>query len=82
MTKTTTTIRDPATKLTTIEDISAYLEAALQDGDPQLVAAALGDIARAKGMSQIAREVGGQSRTGNLTEVYLCAGFATACQRY
>jgi probable addiction module antidote protein len=59
MTKTTTTIRDPATKLTTIEDISAYLEAALQDGDPQLVAAALGDIARAKGMSQIAREVGG-----------------------
>jgi probable addiction module antidote protein len=82
MTKTTTTIRDPATKLTTIEDISAYLEAALQDGDPQLVAAALGDIARAKGMSQIAREVGGQSRTDNLTEVYLCAGFATACQRY
>jgi probable addiction module antidote protein len=36
----------------------AYLEAALQDGDPQLVAAALGDIARAKGMSQIARDAG------------------------
>ena len=36
----------------------AYLEAALQDGDPQLVAAALGDIARAKGMSQIARDTG------------------------
>ena len=30
----------------------------MQDGDPQLVAAALGDIARAKGMSQIARDAG------------------------
>jgi probable addiction module antidote protein len=58
MTKTTTTIWDPATHLTAIEDVAAYLEAALQDGDPQLVAAALGDIARAKGMSQIAREAG------------------------
>jgi probable addiction module antidote protein len=42
-----------------MEDVAAYLEAALQDGDPQLVAAGLGDIARAKGMSQIARETGG-----------------------
>ena len=58
MTKTATTIWDPATHLTTIEDVAAYLEAALQDGDPQLVAAALRDIARAKGMSQIAREAG------------------------
>lgn len=58
MTKTTTTIWDPATHLTTIKDIAAYLEAALQDGDPQVIAAALGDIARAKGMSQIAREAG------------------------
>ena len=38
--------------------IAAYLEAALQEGDPQLVAAALGDIARAKGMSQVARDAG------------------------
>lgn len=37
-------------------DIAAYLEAALEDGDPALVAAALGDIARAKGMSEVARE--------------------------
>lgn len=58
MTKTTTTIWDPATHLTTIEDVAAYLEAALQDGDPQVIAAALGDIARAKGMSQIARQAG------------------------
>ncbi|MFM8604312.1 MAG: addiction module antidote protein [Cyanobium sp.] len=58
MTKTTTTIWDPATHLITIEDVAAYLEAALQDGDPQVIAAALGDIARAKGMSQIARDAG------------------------
>ncbi len=58
MTKTTTTIWDPAAHLTTADDVAAYLEAALQDGDPQLVAAALGDIARAKGMSQVARDAG------------------------
>jgi probable addiction module antidote protein/putative addiction module killer protein len=58
MTKTTTTIWDPASHLSTEDDVVAYLEAALQDGDPQLVAAALGDIARAKGLSQIAREAG------------------------
>ena len=58
MTKTTTTIWDPAAHLATADDIAIYLEAALQDGDPQLVAAALGDIARAKGMSQFARDAG------------------------
>jgi probable addiction module antidote protein len=58
MTKTTTTIWDPATHLGSADDVAAYLEAALQDGDPQLVAAALGDIARAKGMSQVARDAG------------------------
>ena len=58
MTKTTTTIWDPAAHLATGDDIATYLEAALQDGDPQLVAAALGDIARAKGMSQVARDAG------------------------
>lgn len=36
----------------------AYLEAALEEGEPTLVAAALGDIARAKGMSQVARDAG------------------------
>ena len=58
MTKTTTTIWDPVKHLATADDVAAYLEAALQDGDPQLVAAALGDIARAKGMSQVARDAG------------------------
>ena len=36
----------------------AYLDAALEDGDPSLIVAALGDIARAKGMTQVAREAG------------------------
>ena len=38
--------------------MAAYLEAALEVGDPTLVAAVLGDIARAKGMSEVARETG------------------------
>jgi probable addiction module antidote protein len=49
---------DAADHLETEEDMAAYLDAALEEGDPALVVAALGDIARAKGMSQIARETG------------------------
>jgi probable addiction module antidote protein len=49
---------DAAEHLETEEDMASYLEAALQEGDPALVAAALGDIARAKGITQIARETG------------------------
>jgi probable addiction module antidote protein len=49
---------DVAEHLETKEDLAAYLEAALEDGNPQLIAAALGDIARSKGMTQIARETG------------------------
>lgn len=58
MAKTETFPWDAAEHLETEEDMAAYLEAALEDGDPSLVAAALGDIARAKGMTQIARESG------------------------
>ena len=58
MPKTLTTPWDPAEHLKTEEDMAAYLEAALVEGDSNLVAAALGDIARAKGMSQVAREAG------------------------
>jgi probable addiction module antidote protein len=49
---------DAAEHLETEEDMAAYLDAALEDGDPTLVVAVLGDIARAKGMTQIAREAG------------------------
>lgn len=47
---------DPAEYLDTPERIAAYLEEAFADGDPALIASALGDVARAKGMSSIARE--------------------------
>ncbi|CBS86141.1 addiction module antidote protein [Azospirillum lipoferum] len=40
------------------ERIAAYLDAVLEDGDPQLIVAALGDIARAKGMTEVARNAG------------------------
>ena len=40
------------------EAISAYLEAAFEDGNPALITHALGVIARAKGMGQIAKEAG------------------------
>ena len=56
MTRTQTKPWDAAEHLEEQEDIVAYVEAALEDGDPQVIAAALGDIARAKGMAQIARD--------------------------
>ncbi|MGC9502134.1 addiction module antidote protein [Baaleninema sp.] len=49
---------DAAEHLETQEDIVAYLEAALEDGNPSVVVAALGDIVRSQGMTQIARETG------------------------
>jgi probable addiction module antidote protein len=49
---------DAADQLKTDEDIAHYLEAVFEDGDPALVTAALGDVARAKGMSQVARDAG------------------------
>ncbi len=53
-----TTVWDVSEHLETEEDMVAYLEAALAENDPALVVAALGDIARAKGMTQIARQAG------------------------
>ncbi|MHB1351299.1 MAG: addiction module antidote protein [Desulfobulbaceae bacterium] len=53
-----TTRWDSAEYLKTDEDIAAYLDAVLEEDDPALVTHALGVIARAKGMSQIARETG------------------------
>ncbi len=49
---------DTADYLETEEDIRLYLEACQEDGDPALIAAALGDIARARNMSQLARDAG------------------------
>ncbi len=49
---------DPVEYLETEEDMVAYLDAALAENDLQLIAAALGDIARAKGMTRVAQEAG------------------------
>lgn len=53
-----TKLWDPAERLTSPDAIAAYLEAVFEDGDPSLIAAALGDIARAKGMAEIAKAAG------------------------
>lgn len=60
MRKTITTRYDVAEHLRTPEEMAAYLEAFLEeaDGDAALIARALGDIARAKGMTQVARDAG------------------------
>ncbi len=58
MAKTKTRTWDAAEHLTTQEDMVAYLEAALEEGDAALFTAALGDIARAKGMTEVARAAG------------------------
>ncbi|GLQ91017.1 addiction module antidote protein [Dyella flagellata] len=49
---------DSADYLKTEEDIAAYLEACSEENDPALMAAALGAVARARNMSQLARETG------------------------
>ncbi len=56
--KTNTRPWDHARYLESDEDVAAYLDAALEEDDPALLAAALGDVARAKGMTEIARETG------------------------
>lgn len=58
MAKTKTTRYDVAEHLRTPEEMAAYLEACLEEanGDAAFIAKALGDIARAKGMSQVARD--------------------------
>lgn len=58
MAKTKTRPWDAADHLKTKEDIALYLEAAFEDGDPALIAAALGDAARARGMTKVAAETG------------------------
>jgi len=56
--KTKTIPWDSAAYLKSDEDIADYLEAVFEDGDPALITHALGVVARAKGMSQIAQAAG------------------------
>ena len=55
---TKTTPYNTADYLDTPEMIAAYLDAVLEDGDPALITAALGSIAKAKGMSEVSRTTG------------------------
>ena len=60
MAKTATSRYGVAEHLRTPEEMASYLEACLEeaDGDAAFIAKALGDIARAKGMTQVARDAG------------------------
>jgi len=58
MTEEVFTPYDPAAALETDEAIAVFLSDALETGDAGYIAKALGVIARAKGMTQIARDTG------------------------
>lgn len=49
---------DLAEHLDNEERITLFLEAVFEDGDPRVIAAAIGEVAKARGMSQVAREAG------------------------
>jgi probable addiction module antidote protein len=53
-----TTQYDTADYLDSPEAMAAYIDAVFEDGDPALVTHALGVVARARGMTQIARDAG------------------------
>ena len=53
-----TTLFDPTELLTSDEAIQEYLEIAFEDGDTKDIAIALGNIAKAKGMTKVAKEAG------------------------
>ncbi|TXI87777.1 MAG: putative addiction module antidote protein [Cupriavidus sp.] len=54
----TTTRWDVAEHLDNDEAIAAYLDAALEEGDPALIKAAIADVARARGMTEVAEKAG------------------------
>jgi len=60
LTQTTTALYEVAEFLETPEEMAAYLEACIEEseGDAAFIAKTLGDIARAKGLTQIAGETG------------------------
>ena len=53
-----TRLWDPVEYLETQDDAVAYLEAAFEDGDPRVIAAAVGDVARRQGMTSVAAKAG------------------------
>jgi probable addiction module antidote protein len=53
-----TTTYDVADYLTSEARVAAYLELAMEEGDPKAIATALGNVARARGMTKLAKETG------------------------
>lgn len=49
---------DAARYLTDDKAVAEYMSAVLEAGEPELLLAALGDVARAKGMAQVAKDSG------------------------
>lgn len=49
---------DAAEYMNSEEEVAAYLTTVLEENDPALLATALGDIARARGMTQVAKDSG------------------------
>ena len=58
MTKVKTQVFDPSEYIETPDDVVEYLAVALEEGDPKLIQMALRDIAKSKGMTQLAAETG------------------------
>ena len=71
---------DVAEHLKNEDDIAAYLALVLEDGDPALLAATLGDIARARNMTQLARSPM-DSRKRSTKRIRWRAGDGTACSK-
>jgi len=69
-----TLVWDPVNYLTTPKALAAYIEAAFDDGDPALIAAALGDVARARGIPAPAMTPGGEAPLSALLEVTKALG--------
>lgn len=70
---------DSSEHLETVEDIVLYLDACLEEGDPALITYALGVIARARGMAQLASDMGlsdeGSLDFATVTRVIRALGF-------
>ena len=49
---------DTSEYLETEEDIAAYLAVVFEEGDPDVIALAIGDVAKARGMTEIAKKAG------------------------
>ncbi|MEM8652322.1 MAG: addiction module antidote protein [Pseudomonadota bacterium] len=84
---------DAAEYLETAEDIALYLDIAFEENDPERIAVALGTVARAKGMTEVARNAGvtrealykalspkGDPKLGTLVGVFKALGLKLSVQ--